>query len=172
MTLTNVANEEAELKIENVCIKPLGFEAQTYYSRQCLHSGMTFAFCVLLTVGLLFFQRRSLILELWGLILGGKIVHFGSLGGPWHLEKPNPGKVHKKRSKRRPPVICVPPFMGPFLVHFSMIFRFIFLYVFWITFGAILYQFCEPKWSQNRSKINSKFDQNFSRIFEWFLDRF
>ena len=30
--------------------------------------------------------------KLSGFILGAKIVHFGFLGGPWHLEKPNPEK--------------------------------------------------------------------------------
>ena len=132
------------------------------------------------------FKHRSLMLH-FRCLLGGlgnhfgsfgssfwepKIVHFGSLGGPWHLEKPNPAKVQKKSSKRRPPALGVPPFSRTFLVHFSMIFRLIFLYVFGITFGAILDQFWEPKWSQNRSKIDSKFDQNFSRISEWFLDHF
>ena len=68
--------------------------------------------------------------------MGAKIVHFGSLGGPWHLEKPNPGKVQKKSSKRRPPAISVPPFKEPFWEHFSMIFESIFGYVFWIIFGA------------------------------------
>ena len=133
---------------------------------------MAFALCIIVMVGLLFFSFGTSFWKLWWLILGAKIVHLGSLGGPWHLEKPNPAKVQKKSSKRRPPVIGVPPVWRPFWVHFSMIFRLIFLYVFWITFGAILDQFWEPKWSQNRSKIDSKFDQNFSRILEWFLDHF
>ena len=34
--------------------------------------------------------------ELWGSILGAKIVNFGSLGGPWHPEKPRPEKEPKK----------------------------------------------------------------------------
>ena len=56
MALTNVAREEAELKIENVCMQAIALEAQLYLFRQCLHSGMAFAFCVLLTVGLLFYS--------------------------------------------------------------------------------------------------------------------
>ena len=56
MALTNFACEEAEVKIENVCMQANGHEAQLYLSGQCLHSGLAFAFCVLLTVGLLFFS--------------------------------------------------------------------------------------------------------------------
>ena len=95
MPLTNVAREEAELKIENVCMQAIGLEAQSYFSRQCLHSGMAFAFCVLLTVGLLFFSSGVSFWMLWELILGAKILHFGSLGGPLYLQKPNPEKVQK-----------------------------------------------------------------------------
>ena len=34
--------------------------------------------------------------ELWEIILGSKIVHFGSLGGPWDLGKTDPEKERKK----------------------------------------------------------------------------
>ena len=52
------------------------------------------------------------------------------------------------------------------------VFGSIFWYVIVIIFGPILDQFWKPKWTQNRWKIDSKFDQIFSRILEWFLDRF
>ena len=116
MALTNVAREEAELKIENVCMQAIGLEAQSYFSRQCLHSGMAFAFCALLTVGLLFFSFGVSFWELWGLILGAKVVHFGSLGGPWHLEKINPEQKFKKGG-------FVSRGLAPFGDHFGSIFR-------------------------------------------------
>ena len=39
-------------------------------------------------------------LELWGSILGAKIVHLGSLGGPWRLEKTSPEKELKQELQR------------------------------------------------------------------------
>ena len=38
--------------------------------------------------------------ELWGIILEAKIVNFGSLGGPWHLEKTRTEKDFKKEPPR------------------------------------------------------------------------
>ena len=39
-----------------------------------------------------------IILDFRGLILGVKIVYFGSLGGPWHREKTSPEKELKKEA--------------------------------------------------------------------------
>ena len=57
--------------------------------------------------------------ELWGLILGAKIVHFGYLGGPWHTEKNSPEKYLKK--------VSAYPMAGlHFGVHFGIIFQYLF----------------------------------------------
>ena len=100
-------------------------------------------------------------MELWGPILGAKIVHFGSLGGPWHLEKPNPEKKPQKSSKRGPPVIELPTFWRSCFIDFLVDFSVRFLDYFWSHFGDILGAKMEPTSMKNRFKIRSKFLSDF-----------
>ena len=107
------------------------------------------------------------ILELLGLHLASQGLPLGTVGSLWAAGCPQEGFSKRKAGSLDPPWA---PILESFLVKISMKFLLIFVYVFWITFGAILEQFWEPEWIQNRLKIDSKFDQQFSRILEWFLD--
>ena len=116
-----------------------------------------------------FWLHFGSILEVLGLHLASQGLPLGTVGSLWAAGCPQEGSNERKAGSLDPPWA---PILEPFLVNFSMKFLLIFVYVFWITFGAILDQFWEPEWILNRLKIDSKFDQNFSRILEWFLDRF
>ena len=71
------------------------------------------------------------------------------------------------------------PILGTILVSFSMIFWSFFRYVFWITFGAILELFWEPKRSQTQETINQnsieilvEFLKGSCTVFDRFWERF
>ena len=89
------------------------------------------------------------------------------MGPLWGADCPQEWSNEQNADSLDPP--CA-PILKPFLVNLCMKFLSIFVYAFWIIFGAILDQFWEPEWIQNRLKIDSKLHQNFTRILEWFLD--
>ena len=95
--------------------------------------------------------------ELWGSILGAKIVNFGSLGGPWHLEKTRTEKELKKEPPRYRTTSILETILASFFDDFSIYFSVRFLDDFWKDFGAILGAKMELKSLKKRSKIGSKF---------------
>ena len=113
-----------------------------------------------------FWLHFGSILELLGLHLASQGLPLGTVGSLWAAGCPQEGSNERKAGSLDPPWA---PILKPCLVNFSMKFLLIFVYVFWITFGAILDQFWEPEWIQNRLKIDSNFDQKMNRILEWFL---
>ena len=76
--------------------------------------------------------------ELWGSILGAKIVNFGSLGGPWHPEKTRPEKETKKGGSGYGHSPILETILASFFVDFSAYFLVRFFDDFWSHFGAIL----------------------------------
>ena len=111
-------------------------------------------------------------LELWEVILGAKIVHFGSLGALGTQTKPIQKKTPKKTYFAYMHSLILDSNLAPFFDVFWIDFLIRFLDHFWGHFGLISGANMEPKSMKNRYKIRSKFQSDFGVVIGTFLVNF
>ena len=111
----------------------------------------------------------SLFWEVWGSILGVKIVNFGFLGALGTQKKTSPEKELKKSRFSHMQSSILETILASFFDDFSVYFSVRFLDHFWSDFGAIWGAKMELKSLKNRVKIRSIFWLDFRSVPGRFL---